>query len=136
MAKYLAIHALQLASAAAGAIDSIPPGHRFESNSKDDIEALLKAGAIRKATDKDGNAPEVNRKSGDVAQPSSSNTVDGELTGTRPVIIGDDQLDGLKVDELKKMAGDLEIEGASGMKKDELVAAIKAKRAETSDDLV
>lgn len=135
MSKYLALHTLHLASAKSGAIDVIPAGHRFDSIEADDIDALMERGALREATGKDSQAPEAKRPAGDVAKPSSTNSVDGQKSSAA-VTVPDDKLDALKVEELKGIAQQLQVADFGGMKKDDLVAAIKAKRAESADDLV
>lgn len=135
MSKYLALHTLHLASAKTGAIDVIPANHRFDSIDADDVEGLLERGAIREANGKDGQYPEVKRQAGDVAKPSSVNSVDGQKSSAA-VTVPDDKLDALKVDELKAIAQELQVADFAGMKKDDLVAAIKAKRAESTDELV
>lgn len=135
MSKYLALHTLHLASAKAGAIDVIPAHHRFDSIDADDVESLLERGAIREATGKDGQYPEVKRQAGDVAKPSSTNSVNGQKSSAA-VTVPDEQLNDLTVPQLKAIADELKIEGSDKLKKDDLVAAIKAKRAESADDLV
>ena len=57
-------------------------------------------------------------------QGSGAQVVDQEATN------GSDELEGLKVDELKAMAKDLEVEGYSSMKKDQLVAAVREAQTE------
>lgn len=54
----------------------------------------------------------------------------------QPPVEDDDQpadLEDMKVPELKEIAGKMEIEGSPNMKRDELIDAIKAKRAEQED---
>lgn len=54
----------------------------------------------------------------------------GKLFGNSDVAdVSDEDLEGLKVTDLKKIADQLEIEGSKDMKKPELIEAIKEARA-------
>lgn len=73
-------------------------------------------------------------KSGLAEKHKPSETVSGTLTGVTNADGDVVPLDKMKVEELKALAADMEIEGHANMNKGELVEAIQAVEVETDEE--
>ncbi len=129
MAKVLiAIHALHLASATGG-VDRVAPGEKFTAGEHDDVERLLKLGAVRAFTERDVHAPEAKR-AGSKGQKAPANKGSAQESEKKT----DSALMKLTADKLRELAESEGVELGANDTKADIVAAIEAARQLREDD--
>lgn len=130
MTKLIAIHEI-VRNGANGKLETIRPGKSFDA-SEAEVKFFLSRQAARKPNEGEtgvvDQAPEV-------GQQLVESTV-GTLAGVQNEDGSTTALEDMKVDELREIAKEMEIEGFATLRKAELIDAIKAEQVEAGDEII